>query len=154
MRQSADHKELFCSLIMRVWLRALLLAAILPLSTSDVEVLRADGSGRVATVVQDSAVGWDTTIYPHCVFVDNPQFAAIDTDSSQTLSRTELNNDGASVHHRTFSTLYCSCTPSSLATGVVGWTDAACLPRRWQPDIHNGPGRQRLGGRAGIRVGR
>ena len=138
-QRRAGQRELTCSLIMRLWLMALLLAAVLPLSTSDVEVLRADGSGRVATVVQDSAVGWDTTIYPHCVFVDNPQFVAIDTDSSQTLSRAELDNDGALAHHRTLPTHNCSCTPSSLATAVVAWTDDACLPRRWQPDAHHGP---------------
>ena len=70
----------------------LLLAALLPHSLSDgsqirerrlqvsaVDVLREDGSGRTATLVQTSSVGWDTTIYPHCVFVDNPYFVALDT---------------------------------------------------------------------------
>jgi hypothetical protein len=42
------------------------------LQVSAVDVLREDGSRRTATLVQTSSVGWDTTIYPHCVFVDNP----------------------------------------------------------------------------------
>eukprot|EP01043_Picozoa_sp_COSAG02_P007395 COSAG02_NODE_220_length_28426_cov_28.546863_5_plen_626_part_00 len=79
-----------------MWSRGLLagLAWIVPQSICDVDVLREDGSGLIATVVQDSAVGWDTTIYPHCVFADEPHFAAIDTDSSKTLSPIELNDDG------------------------------------------------------------
>jgi hypothetical protein len=71
------------------------LLLILPRAVSDVDVLREDGSTRVATVVQDSAIGWDTTVYPHCVFVDNPQFVAIDSDASNTLSEAELTADGA-----------------------------------------------------------
>ena len=75
---------------------------LLALTSSDVDVLREDGSGRVATVLQDTARGWDTTVYPHCLFVDNPQFVAIDTSrnavtdaSPNALTEAEMTADGS-----------------------------------------------------------
>ncbi len=115
------------------------LAWIVPQSICDVDVLREDGSGRVATVVQDSAVGWDTTIYPHCVFADEPHFMAIDTDSSKTLSPTELNDDGAPAPtERAHLAQRCHCNYTSwpLTTPLLACGDDACLRRRWQLDVH------------------
>ena len=56
---------------------AALLLHGLPRGLPDLQVSRSDGTGGAATVLQDSAVGWDTTVYPHCLFEDNHEFGAL-----------------------------------------------------------------------------
>ena len=110
MVMAADRRGMLRELLL---LLVLVLVALLPECRSqDVKVYRAGGSGTdpVATVVQESAAagGFDTAIYPHCVFVDNTQFGLIDTSDDNTLSADELSNDGTLLSH---SDSTCANTP-------------------------------------------
>ena len=73
---------------------AALLLQGLPRGLPDLQVSRSDGTGGAATVLQDSAVGWDTTVYPHCLFEDNHEFGALDTTGDDIVDLAELTADG------------------------------------------------------------
>jgi hypothetical protein len=66
----------------------MLLLAALPLIVGDLEIQWA--GGRIATILQDSCAQRDSLLYSHCLCVDNPQFGALDSNSSGFVELAEL----------------------------------------------------------------